>query len=75
MMYPHSIITTNKKKGLEREKLFYESEIERINTSIHDMQFNPDEIQRVAREKFKMKRKNEDIYIISVEDPEDLPQP
>lgn len=53
------------KSKLEEEKAYYTSETEKIEQSIKDVQFNPNEIQRIAREKYKMKKQSEDIYIIS----------
>ena len=53
------------KSRLEEEKAFYTNEIERIEQAIYDVQYNPTEIQRIAREKYKMKKDNEDIYIVS----------
>lgn len=53
------------KKALEKEQTFYETEISRIQQAIHDVQFNANEIQKIAREKYKMKKDNEDIYIIT----------
>ena len=52
------------KTKLEKEKSFYLHEIEHIEKSIQDAQYNPNEIQRIARERYKMKKENEDIYII-----------
>lgn len=53
------------KTKLEGEKEYYSSEIGKIEQSIKDVQYNPNEIQRIAREKYKMKKQAEDIYIIS----------
>jgi cell division protein FtsB len=50
---------------LQYEKEFYTSEIDNLEKSIKDAQYNPSEIQRIAREKYKMKKDNEDIYVIS----------
>ncbi|GGH12893.1 septum formation initiator family protein [Sphingobacterium alkalisoli] len=52
------------KSKLEKEKEFYVSEIVQIEKSINDVQFNPSEIQRIAREKYKMKKDNEDVYVL-----------
>lgn len=49
---------------LQKEKLFYESEILRIEQAIKDAQYNPSEIQRIARERYQMKKDNEDVYVI-----------
>lgn len=54
----------SQKQNLQEQKHFYESEIDRIEKAIYNIQYNPNEIQRVAREKFKMKKNNEDIYVI-----------
>lgn len=54
----------SEKNKLETEKQFYESEITRIEKAIKDAQYNPNEIQRIARERYKMKKDNEDIYVI-----------
>ncbi|HLS96218.1 cell division protein FtsB [Sphingobacterium allocomposti] len=57
------------KTKLEQEKAFYESEIKHIEKSIKDAQYNPNEIQRIARERYKMKKDNEDIYVIQEVEP------
>ncbi len=56
---------------LEQEKAFYSSETENIEKAIKDAQYNPSEIQRIAREKYKMKKANEDVYVITEIDPKD----
>ena len=53
------------KNKLQYEKEFYTSGVENLERSIKDAQYNPNEIQRIAREKYKMKKDNEDIYVIS----------
>lgn len=55
---------------LEKERDFYSSEIDNIEKSIKDAQYNPNEIQRIAREKYKMKKSNEDVYVISEVEPQ-----
>lgn len=52
------------KHKLEVEKAFYETEIEQMEKSIKNAQYNPSEIQRIARERYKMKKDNEDVYVI-----------
>jgi cell division protein FtsB len=53
------------KSKLQHEKEYYASEITHIEQAIKDAQYNPNEIQRIAREKYKMKKSNEDIYVIT----------
>lgn len=57
------------KSRLEYEKTFYVTAIDTIEKSINDVQFNQSEIQRIAREKYKMKKSNEDVYVIMEIDP------
>lgn len=51
-------------KGLKIEKEFYTKEIERVNKTILDLNSDPDALQRMAREKYKMKKENEDVFVI-----------
>lgn len=55
---------------LEENKEYYIQEIKKDSTSIRQLN-NPDQIEKYAREKYYMKRDNEDIYIIEFE--EDVP--
>lgn len=52
------------KARLEYEKKFYVDAIDTIEKSIYNVQYSQSEIQRIAREKYKMKRNNEDVYVI-----------
>lgn len=51
-------------KSLESEQQFYETEVAELSQRLHDLDGNLEEIERIAREKYQMKRDNEDIYII-----------
>lgn len=59
------------KSKLDYEKDFYTREISNIEQSIKDVQYNQSEIQRIAREKYKMKKDNEDVYVIMDVEPHD----
>lgn len=52
---------------LESNQNYYEGEIE-SDRSVIDQLSDPDGLERFAREKYFMKRKNEDIFIIEYED-------
>jgi cell division protein DivIC len=56
---------------LEDNKQYYIQEIKKDSTSIRQLN-NPDQTEKYAREKYYMKRGNEDIYIIEFE--EDVPK-
>lgn len=51
---------------LQKNKTYYESEITKDKKSIKKLQ-NSAEIERFARQKYYMKRENEDIYIVEFE--------
>jgi len=52
---------------LEDEKEYYKNEIEKDNKAIDEL--STDEgVEKLAREKYYMKKDNEDIYIIEYED-------
>lgn len=55
---------------LQSEKLFYQEEITRDSTLYHSL-FESDaneNLEKFAREKYKMKKPNEDIFLIIEED-------
>ena len=54
----------NQLKALEAEKAYYEAEISRVEKGVEDLQGNAKEIERIAREKYQMKKSGEDVYII-----------
>lgn len=58
-------------KELEENKQYYIQEIKSDSTKIRHLN-NPDQTEKYAREKYYMKRQNEDIYIIEFED--DVPE-
>lgn len=48
---------------LEKSTKYYEKEIEHDQKIIKNLK-DPDSLERFAREEYRMKKKNEDIYII-----------
>ena len=52
---------------LEKTKEFYREEIDKDKVFIEKMK-DSDEVEKYAREKYYLKRENEDIYIIENED-------
>jgi len=65
--YFENRILDKKIEELEANKHYYLQEIEKDSTSIRQLN-NPDQTEKYAREKYYMKRDNEDIYIIEFED-------
>jgi len=54
----------NKVDELKGQKEFYITEIKADSTELHQLKNNPAEQEKFAREKFLMKKDNEDIFII-----------
>jgi cell division protein DivIC len=52
---------------LEENRDYYINEIKKDSTSIRELN-DPNQTEKYAREKYYMKRENEDIYIIEFED-------
>lgn len=52
---------------LESEKTFYSSEINKDKKDIKNLS-NEEGVEKYGREKYKMKKENEEIYIIEYED-------
>ena len=51
-------------KDLENQKTYYLSEIEKDSTELYHLQNTKEEQERFAREKFLMRKDNEDVFII-----------
>ncbi|MBO4962039.1 MAG: septum formation initiator family protein [Flavobacteriales bacterium] len=43
---------------------YYQREIERLNLHLEELQNDPREMEKFIRERYNMKRVNEDVYII-----------
>ena len=58
---------------LEENRDYYIQEIKKDSTSIRQLN-DPDQTEKYAREKYYMKRENEDIYIIEFDKDKDIPE-
>ena len=50
-------------RELEEEIEMYRQQYERDSRRLQELTTNPDELEKVAREKYYMKNENEDVYI------------
>ncbi|RMG25731.1 MAG: septum formation initiator family protein [Bacteroidetes bacterium] len=48
----------------KRDKAFYEAEIEALDYERDRLYNDAEELERYAREKYKMKKKGEDVFVI-----------
>ncbi len=53
---------------LEEEKEFYQEEIKLIQEDLEELQTNPQTMEKFAREKYLMKKDNEELFVIVEED-------
>jgi len=60
-----SQVTLEKKiHQLDEEKQYYLKEIEKNKSDMKELMTNPKNLEKFAREKYLMKKDNEDIYVI-----------
>lgn len=55
-------------RTLKKEKAFFLEEIERDSTTFYNLFESDNNLEKFAREKYKMKKSNEDIFLILEED-------
>jgi cell division protein FtsB len=51
-------------RELRQERDFYKSNVEQLEKEIAELNRNPKMLEKFAREKYLMKKPNEDIYIV-----------
>ncbi len=49
---------------MEAEKEFYEQQIKQVNQDREELLTNDQQLEKVAREKYLMKKPEEDVYVI-----------
>lgn len=54
-------------KKLEQEKEFYNKEIATVQKDLDDLTTDKSKLEKFARERYLMKRDNEDVFVIMVE--------
>ena len=59
---------THQLNKLEKEKEFYEEKIIEVEKERQDLMNSPEMLEKYAREKYLMKKPNEDIYVVVVEE-------
>jgi cell division protein FtsB len=52
-------------RQLEKSKLYYEEQIKNTRAELDQLRSNTGTIEKYAREKYNMKRDNEDLFIMS----------
>jgi cell division protein FtsB len=55
---------SNKESDLRKTKAFYNAQIEGVKSDREALLNNDDLLERIAREKYFMKRDNEDVFVV-----------
>lgn len=55
---------------LQEEKEFYTAETEKVKKDLEELTTNRDKLEKFAREKYLMKKDNEDVFIIIRQQPQ-----
>jgi len=55
---------SNKIERLEQQKHFYRTEIQKNKSSLNALKYDTTQLEKYAREKYFMKKDNEDVYVI-----------
>ncbi len=58
------VLLKNKIEELEQQKTFYQKEIQSDSMLIRTLNSNMDSLEKHAREKYKMKKENEDVFLV-----------
>ena len=61
---------TNQLKELEAEKQYYAGEIAKNKNEINELETNAASLEKFAREKYLMKKDNEEVFVIVKENKE-----
>ncbi len=56
--------------NLKAEKIFLEKKIKQDSINLHDLKTNKSNLEKFAREKYLMKKDNEDVFVIVTEEEE-----
>lgn len=54
--------------NLKEERDFYQKETEKVNKDLDELTSNPQKLEKFAREKYLMKKDNEDVFVIVKEE-------
>ena len=52
---------------LEREKIYYSKEIEKTSKELEELSTNPKSLEKFAREKYFMKKDNEEVFAFTTD--------
>jgi len=51
-------------RQLEDDREYYQQEIKKDSTRLHELTTDKENLEKYAREQFLMKKKNEDVFVV-----------
>jgi cell division protein FtsB len=51
-------------KKLEQERDFYQAQTDKVNKDLDELTSNPEKLEKFAREKYLMRKDNEDVFVV-----------
>jgi cell division protein DivIC len=58
----------NQRDSKRTEQVRLQSEIDKTKRKLHELTSDPEQLEKFARENYLMKRENEDVFVIVVEE-------
>jgi len=59
----YDIHLTQKEKQMKAQKIYYQKQTQMATEQLKELQTNPANLEKFAREKYFMKKTNEDVYV------------
>ena len=60
----YDVHLTQKEKQLKAQKIYYEKQTLAATEQLKELQTDPSNLEKFAREKYFMKKQNEDVYVL-----------
>ncbi len=60
----YDVHLTKKEKQLKAQKIYYEKQTQAATEQLKELQTDPANLEKFAREKYFMKKANEDVYVL-----------
>ena len=60
----HQIYLNDKLNDLKTQKEYYSEQLKETQKDLEELNSDPEELEKFAREKYLFKRKDEDVYIV-----------
>ena len=62
--YREQLRLSNKMEQLHQQEQFYQTEIQQNKSALNALKYDTTQLEKYAREKYFMKKDNEDVYVV-----------